>query len=112
MRTGSMRSRRRATRSTPPSQPGCTACCGGPGPVHEVPSGPLIVEGMGALTSASRRLAHLGVWVQLDDAARRRRALARDGPAYEPWWGMWAAQELRFIDREHPDRVADVIVAG
>ncbi|WP_284254993.1 hypothetical protein [Pseudolysinimonas kribbensis] len=56
-----------------------------PGIWHPVdPARPLVVEGCGALSRAARRLATLGVWVELDAASRRRRALARDGDAYAP----------------------------
>ncbi|MET3768271.1 uridine kinase [Marisediminicola sp. UYEF4] len=80
---------------------------------HSVdPASALVVEGSGALGRASRALATLGVWVELDADERRRRAIARDGEAYEPHWDRWAAQEARFAAREHPDRLADVVIDG
>ncbi len=36
----------------------------------------LVVEGVGVLTAASRALADLAIWVEADDADRKRRALA------------------------------------
>ncbi|WP_344203090.1 ATP-binding protein [Pseudolysinimonas kribbensis] len=80
-----------------------------PGIWHPVdPARPLVVEGCGALSRAARRLATLGVWVELDAASRRRRALARDGDAYAPHWDRWARQEAAFAAREHPHLHADV----
>ncbi len=76
------------------------------------PAVALVVEGSGALSRASRALATLGVWIELEAAERRRRAIARDGEAYEPHWDRWAGQEARFAAREHPDRLADVVIDG
>jgi len=73
---------------------------------------PLIVEGSGALTRASRRRASYGIWVELDAPTRKIRALDRDGALYEPNWDKWAAQEQRLFDRERPDLLADLIVDG
>ena len=73
---------------------------------------PIVVEGCGALTAASRRLATLSLWVELDTPTRKRRALARDGDVYTAEWDRWAAQEERFLAREHPRALADAIVDG
>lgn len=71
---------------------------------------PLVVEGCGALGRAARARASLGVWVELDAVARRRRALGRDGDLYAPHWERWAAQEAAFRSLEPPDSLADVVV--
>lgn len=76
------------------------------------PERPIVVEGVGALSRASRALADLTVWVELDDETRKRRALERDGETFAPHWDGWAAQELEFIDREHPRALADLVVDG
>jgi cytidylate kinase len=73
---------------------------------------PLIVEGSGALTRASRDRATFGIWVELDASTRKTRALARDGAMYEPHWDAWAAQEQRHFERERPDLLADFVVDG
>ncbi|MDQ1578127.1 MAG: hypothetical protein QOE21_814, partial [Microbacteriaceae bacterium] len=52
------------------------------------------------------------IWVELDAATRKRRALDRDGDAYRPHWDRWAAQELAFAEREHPSELADLVVDG
>jgi uridine kinase len=80
---------------------------------HELdPALPIVVEGCGALSVANRALATLGLWVELDDATRKRRALLRDGDSYAPHWDDWAAQEDVFIARERPRERADAIVDG
>ncbi len=76
------------------------------------PDRPIVVEGCGALSRAARTRATLGVWVELDAAERKRRALARDGDTYAPHWDRWARQEAAFWAREHPWELADVIWAG
>jgi gluconate kinase len=76
------------------------------------PDRALVVEGCGALSRAARDRATLGVWVDLDAAERKRRALARDGDAYAPHWDRWARQEAAFWAREHPWELADVIWQG
>ncbi len=76
------------------------------------PVRPIVIEGCGALSGANRRLATLGLWVELDAQSRKLRALARDGESYAPHWERWAAQEQRFIDREGPAELADAVVDG
>lgn len=71
---------------------------------------PLIIEGVGAISRASRPLADVAIWVELDDAARKVRALERDRETFAPHWERWAAQELEFISREDPRSLASVIV--
>jgi len=84
-----------------------------PGEWHELDaSRPLVVEGVGANSRASRPLADAALWVELDAPTRKRRALDRDGDAFAPHWDEWAAQEERFIAREHPRRLADLTIDG
>lgn len=82
-----------------------------PGALHVLDlSRPVIVEGVGALSRASRRRASLAIWLEADDAERKRRALDRDGDTFAPHWDRWAAQEERFLAEEQPRRLADVVV--
>ncbi|MEQ1738054.1 MAG: ATP-binding protein [Rhodoglobus sp.] len=82
-----------------------------PGRTHELdPHRPIIIEGVGAISRASRPLADLAIWVELDDVTRKARALARDGDSYAPFWDRWARHELSHIERECPRQLADVIV--
>lgn len=76
------------------------------------PLAPLVVEGCGALSRASRPLATFAVWLETGESERRRRALARDGDAYAPHWERWAAQEEALIASESPRELADLIVPG
>jgi cytidylate kinase len=85
----------------------------GPAERHRVPAGGgLVCEGCGVLTRASAPLADLAIWVDLDPAERRRRALARDGETFAPHWDRWAAQEAAAIARDDPRGLADLVVDG
>jgi len=75
------------------------------------PGRPLIVEGVGAITRASRPLAEHALWVELDSRTRKQRALARD-EYFAEHWDRWAAQEARLIGREDPRALADAVVDG
>ena len=75
------------------------------------PACPIVVEGCGALSRASRAMATFGIWVDVPAAERRRRALERE-PDFASHWREWAAQERAHAAREHPRTLADVIVEG
>ena len=82
-----------------------------PGEMHYLrPDAPIIIEGVGALSRASRGLATTAIWLDADAATRRERALDRDGETFAPHWERWAAQEELFISRESPRELADVVV--
>jgi uridine kinase len=70
----------------------------------------LIVEGVGV--GALRAAVHesLLIWLEAAPAARKKRALDRDGETFAPYWDQWAAQEDAMLAREHtPDR-ANLII--
>ncbi len=73
---------------------------------------PIVIEGSGALSEANREVADYGIWIQLDPAERKRRAIARDGAMYLEHWDRWAQQEIAFFLRERPDVLADTVVDG
>lgn len=74
------------------------------------PTRDLIVEGVGAGATILRPfLSHL-VWLEAPSVERRRRALARDGETFEPWWDVWAEQEDRHFARERTIDAADVVI--
>lgn len=77
----------------------------------ELDPGPVVIEGCGALTRASRALADYALWVEHPAADRKRRALARE-PDFEPHWLSWAAQEDEHIARENPQLLANETVDG
>ncbi len=98
-------------REQDPGWTGWDWTAGTPAGWHPVdPERPIVIEGSGALSRLNRSLATLGVWVELPDAAeRKRRALAREGGAYAPHWDRWAAQEEAFQAREHPEELAHAV---
>ncbi|MFD5225376.1 hypothetical protein ACFWHT_07100 [Microbacterium sp. NPDC058342] len=74
------------------------------------PARGLIVEGCGALTPASARLADVTVWVDGPLESRRRRAIARDGDGFRDHWDMWALQEEDHMARHRPAELASLTV--
>lgn len=70
----------------------------------------LVLEGCGAITPTTARLADVTVWVDAPDMVRRHRALTRDGEAFRPHWERWAAQEQEHIDTNDPRGLATVRV--
>ncbi|MGJ6979873.1 cobalt ABC transporter [Aestuariimicrobium soli] len=70
----------------------------------------LVIEGCGALTPASSRLATATIWCELDAATRKRRALARDGDAFAPWWDTWAEQEHEHWRAHRPWSLAQLVL--
>lgn len=72
------------------------------------PQRPLIVEGCGALTPASKALATYGIWLEVPAPVRRERALARDGDLFAPYWERWATQEDAHWYRHYPRQLADL----
>jgi uridine kinase len=80
---------------------------------HQVdPSHPLIVEGCGTMSAANTKLADLCVWLDADDAVRKKRALARDRGGFDPFWDMWQEQFDTFVAHEKPATRADLILDG
>ncbi|WP_052462217.1 nucleoside/nucleotide kinase family protein [Nigerium massiliense] len=75
------------------------------------PTVDVVVEGCGSLTPANRALATAALWLDLDAAERRRRALDRDQDAYVPYWDRWAAQEAEHWAAHRPWELADAVVA-
>lgn len=70
----------------------------------------VILEGCGALNPATSRIADVRVWVEAPDAARKHRALARDGDGFRPYWERWAKQEDRHIRRDDPRALANLVI--
>ncbi|WP_372697218.1 chorismate-binding protein [Arthrobacter sp. JSM 101049] len=70
----------------------------------------VLVEGVGAGCREARRYLDAVVWVEVEDTARRRRALARDGDTFAPHWDRWAAQETAWLEADPVPSAADVLV--
>lgn len=84
-----------------------------PGPWRDIDgSAPLIIEGCGSLSRESAPLATTSVWIELDEAHRKPRALSRPGDVgvFEEFWEMWAAQEREHWRRNAPFLLADVVI--
>jgi uridine kinase len=77
------------------------------------PSELLVVEGVGCGARAVTSYLGLLIWVELDAAERRDRALGRDGDVYRGHWEQWAAQEDALLAADPiADRADLVIDAG
>jgi uridine kinase len=81
-------------------------------PVLLEPPEVLIVEGVGAAARRAAAFESLLVWLEAAPAARKRRALGRDGETFAPHWDMWAAQEEAMLARERTPERADVVIDG
>ena len=82
-----------------------------PGPLVHVPPAPiLILDGVGSGAAMLRPYVSLLIWVEAPVDLRKRRALARDGDVYAPFWDVWAAQEAVHFAAEETRRHADVVV--
>jgi len=71
---------------------------------------PLIIEGCGSLNQFTSAVAHLSIWLEVDEAIRRTRWLERDGDAFNEYFEIWAAQELDFIAREKSPTLAGYLL--
>lgn len=71
---------------------------------------PLIVEGCGALNLQSADVADISVWLEVDQAVRFERWVAREGN--DEHWAEWAAQEEDFYARERSAELAKVVFRG
>ncbi|MBK0420743.1 hypothetical protein JD292_01430 [Leucobacter sp. CSA2] len=75
-------------------------------------SGPLVIEGCGAITAAnlaaaaSRGSVH-SIWLDCPEPLRHERAIARDGETFAPHWERWARQEHAHFGRHAPWLIAD-----
>lgn len=57
------------------------------------PASVVVCEGVGAGCPAARPHLTATLTLTAPSAERKRRALARDGETYRPYWDVWAAQE-------------------
>jgi uridine kinase len=80
----------------------------------EVPAGRLVViEGVSATRSELAAPWALRIWVDAPRPVRLHRAVERDGRAMlSQWVEVWMPSEEAYIDREHPQDRADLIVLG
>ncbi|MDR6866031.1 uridine kinase [Microbacterium resistens] len=74
------------------------------------PARGVILEGCGALTPRTARIADVRVWVESPERSRKARALGRDGDAFRPHWDRWAAQEETHLRRDRPRELATLLI--
>jgi uridine kinase len=76
---------------------------------HEVPPcDVLVVDGVGSGARACAPYLDVLLWVETSESERYRRAMARDGVGYRPYWRRWAAAEQVHHAREVTRERADV----
>lgn len=71
----------------------------------------VVLEGVGACSAPAREVLDVSVWVELPETQRRERALHRDS-GFEPYWDMWAQQELDYLQRDPVWESATIIQPG
>lgn len=71
----------------------------------------VVLEGVGACSAPAREVLDVSVWVELPETQRRERALNRDS-GFEPYWDMWAQQELDYLQRDPVWESATIIQPG
>jgi hypothetical protein len=80
---------------------------------HRVPpTDVLVVEGVGSGTPLLAPWRSVLTWVDAPPELRRRRAVARDGDAFAPYWEAWARQEAAVFARDRTAQYADVLADG
>ncbi|GAA1950899.1 ATP-binding protein [Agromyces allii] len=96
-------------RGAPGRRRGWDWAANSPGAVTSLrPGRALVIEGCGALGTVAGLAVETGartpvrVWVDAPYSERRRRALARDAGAYDPYWDLWEAQWRRYLHRMAP----------
>lgn len=72
----------------------------------------VIIEGVGALSSAARSHVDLGIWLDAEDGSRRDRALGRDGELFARHWQVWADEELAYLRDEDPRATAHLLLTA
>lgn len=78
------------------------------GEITVEPAATVIVEGVGSGSLAAAPSLSFLIWLDADPEERRRRALLRDGEAFELHWDAWARQEAAHHAREMTEQRADV----
>ncbi len=80
---------------------------------HEIqPATYQILEGVASSREAFRPYLALSIWIETPREERLRRGLERDGETARPQWGEWMAREDEYIEREHPQQKAHLVING
>ena len=72
----------------------------------------LILEGVGAASSAVREYASFTIWLEVPESDRRSRAQARDWDTFADHWDQWAVQEDALFSAEGLPEQADLVLVG
>lgn len=72
----------------------------------------VILEGVTASREAFASYVTYSIWVEAPAEIRLRRGLDRDGPDALEQWQAWMAEEDEYVEREHPDERADLVLSG
>lgn len=70
----------------------------------------VLLEGVGSWSRRIDDVVTTLVWVECDEATRRRRAMLRDGGVLDLRWDTWAADEVLVHGREQTRLNADLVV--
>ena len=80
---------------------------------HEIqPTRYLLLEGVSSSREAFRPYISFSIWIETPRQERLRRGLERDGKSARPQWEEWMMSEDEYIDREHPEQKADLVING
>ena len=82
-----------------------------PGEIVDVlPAGMVVIEGCGASTPQSRKLASTVLWVECDENVRMARLFGRDSGNFKDFYDAWDAQVNEHIAHNEPITTATVVV--
>ena len=70
----------------------------------------VILEGVSASREAFRPFLTYSIWVEAPAEVRLERGLERDGEPARAQWEEWMAQEDRYVERERPHQLADLVL--
>ena len=80
---------------------------------HDIPpGGTVVVEGVWSSRVTLADAYDVAVWVQSPRETCLRRGLERDGQAALALWQRWMAEEDEYIEAEHPEGRAAIVVDG
>jgi uridine kinase len=80
---------------------------------HEIqPVEYLLLEGVSSSREAFRPYIAFSIWIETPRKERLRRGLERDGETARPQWEEWMAREDEYIELEHPEQRADLVISG
>lgn len=71
---------------------------------------PLIIEGCGSLSLASRELSDYAVWMTAPEQTRKKRFSERDSGAFDEYYEKWAAQEDEFYSTHRSAELSNLRV--